>query len=78
MTETTILFADNDTDFLQTWREFLEKEGYQVIPASSPSEARSVMEQQPVALAVIDIRLINDSDTKDMSGLNLAKSIAPT
>ncbi|MFZ0544647.1 MAG: response regulator, partial [Candidatus Promineifilaceae bacterium] len=78
MIQTTILFADNDTDFLQTWQEFLENEGYRVIPAHNHVEARTVLERRQIDLAVIDIRLINDSDEKDTSGLNLAKVVAPT
>ena len=77
MTGKIILFVDNNSDFLQTWREFLENEGYVIIPALDPIEARNILDRRQVDLAVIDVRLINDDDEKDVSGLNLAKRVAP-
>lgn len=73
MVEATILFADNDMDFLKTRTEFLEQENYYVIPATDPTQARRVLEQGEVDLAILDIRLRNDDDEKDTSGLTLAK-----
>lgn len=75
MARIKILMADNDPDFLETRREFLEKEGYEVVTASSPFEAQERLQQEDIALAVIDIRLLNDDDEKDVSGLDLAKNI---
>jgi CheY-like chemotaxis protein len=72
----TILFADNDPDFLETRREFLEQEGYRVIPALNPTEARRALERGRIDLAILDIRLENDDDEKDTSGLILAKEVA--
>lgn len=76
MAKATILFADNDPDFLKIRKEFLEKEGYAVIPATNPVEAGRILEQWQVNLAVLDIRLVNDDDEKDLSGLTLAKEEA--
>jgi DNA-binding NtrC family response regulator len=76
MSKRTILFADNDPDFLDTRREFLEKEGYRVIPATDPTEARRLLEKGGIDLAVLDVRLVNDDDEKDTSGLTLAKDPA--
>jgi DNA-binding NtrC family response regulator len=75
MAGTKILFADNDQDFLETRREFLEKAGYTVIPAFSPIEARKKLEEENPDLAILDIRLINDDDEKDNTGLELAKEL---
>lgn len=75
MNQKKILMADNDPDFLETRREFLEKEGYEVVTASSPSEAQDKLLAKDIALAVVDIRLLNDDDEKDVSGLELAKSM---
>lgn len=72
----TILLADNDLDFLKTRAEFLEQEGYRVIPAKDPIEARRVLDQGGIDLAVLDIRLQDDDDEKDTSGLTLAKEVA--
>jgi predicted nucleotide-binding protein len=72
----TILFADNDPAFLATRREFLERAGYTVISASNPTEARQKLEIGEIDLAILDIRLENDDDERDTSGLMLAKSVA--
>lgn len=76
MTKATILFADNDLDFLRTRSKFLEQHGYQIIPALKPEEAKRTMEQGQVDLAILDLRLINDDDEKDSSGLSVAKESA--
>ena len=75
MAQARVLFADNDLDFLNTRREFLEQEGYAVITASSPIEVQKKLAQETLDLAIVDIRLINDDDEKDNSGLDLAKAI---
>lgn len=75
MANTKILMADNDPDFLETRREFLEKEGYEVVTASSPLDAQEKFQLADIDLAIVDIRLLNDDDEKDVSGLELAKSI---
>jgi DNA-binding response OmpR family regulator len=73
MPKTKILLVDNDLDFLETRREFLEREGYSVITAFSPLAAKEQLEQENADLAIIDIRLLNDDDEKDISGIELAK-----
>lgn len=78
MARATILFADNDQDFLRTRKEFLEQDGYQVFTAANPVEARNVLESGQVDVAVIDIRLRDDHDERDQSGLYLAKEVAPS
>lgn len=72
----TILFADNDPDFLETRREFLTRDGYSIISASNPAEARRHLEQGGIDLAILDIRMVNDDDDRDVSGLTLAKEPA--
>ena len=76
MAGTKILFAENDRDFLETRGEFLERAGYTVIPALSPTEARKKLEEENPDLAILDIRLVNDDDEKDNSGVELAKEIS--
>jgi len=73
MNNSKILLVDNDADFLATRRDFLEEERYDVVTSSSPSEAKEKLEHENMDLAVIDIRLLNDDDEKDTSGLELAK-----
>lgn len=76
MTGATILFVDNDEEFLQTWREFLEQDGYQVFPAFDSVEAEVILDKRQIDLVILDIRLVNNDDKEDFSGLNLAKRIA--
>ena len=76
MVRATILFADNDPDFLKTRTDFLEQEGYRVLPATDLTEARRLLERGEVDLAILDIRLRDDDDEKDTSGLTLAKEAA--
>lgn len=76
MPEAVILFADNDPDFLETRSEFLKQEGYIIIPVDGPAEAMRNLKTKHVDLAIIDIRLIDDDDENDKSGLNLAKEAA--
>lgn len=77
MTRVNILFADNDSFFLTTRSEFLEQHGYQIVPAGEPLEAKRIIEQGQVDLAILDLRLINDDDDKDVSGLSVAKESFP-
>lgn len=76
MAKATILFADNNPDFLEARSDYLRQEGYRVIPANDPTEARRLLEGGRIDLAILDIRLINDDDDKDTSGLTLAKEVA--
>lgn len=76
MPKTTILFADNDPDLLETSKVYLEKAGYSVLIARTPAEAKRKLELGGIDIAILDIRLENDSDEKDQSGLLIAKKIA--
>lgn len=77
MTRPYILFADNDKDFLDTRRKILEQEGYRVIEACSPEEAAAILDRARLDAALLDLRLRDDDDEKDTSGLDLAKRCAP-
>lgn len=68
-----ILYADNDRTHLDTRSELLEREGYQVVKAYSPDEAEKILERENIHLAILDIRLLNDDDEGDISGILLAK-----
>jgi len=76
MPKPIILFADNDEDFRKTRAEFLEQEGYLVIQAVNSTDARQRLEAGGIDLAILDIRLENDNDERDVSGLWLAKETA--
>ena len=67
-----VLFADNDRAFLDGRSEFLD-EDYQVFKAYNPGEVERLLEQENIHLAILDLRLVNDNDERDNSGILLAK-----
>jgi CheY-like chemotaxis protein len=77
MRRINILLADNDTDSVKALQEFLEHEGYRVLTASNPTQARHILDHEQTDLAILDIRLLSDEDEKDISGLALAKETNP-
>ncbi len=72
----TILVADNDRDFVEARSEFLEMGGYRVLKAYAPEEAREILDRELIHLAILDIRLTDDTDETDTSGLRLAQELA--
>jgi DNA-binding response OmpR family regulator len=76
MADICLLLADNDPDYSATCAEFLRSVGYQVHTAASPAEAGQLLEAVRVHLAILDLRLSDDDDQKDKSGLTLAKETA--
>ena len=68
-----ILLVDNDPDFLDTRAEFLQRAGYQVLKAGHLKLARQLMDEAHTHLAILDIRMVDDDDDRDSSGLILAK-----
>jgi CheY-like chemotaxis protein len=72
MAEPLILLADDDMDFLSLAEEYLTGNGYRVECATTPGEAKAKLETMPLALAFIDCRLLDNTDSKDSSGINVA------
>lgn len=75
MSRPRILFADNIESFRKTRAEFLV-DRYDVLEASTPKEAEICLRDEWVHLAILDIRMMDDNNEKDVSGLNLAKNEA--
>jgi DNA-binding response OmpR family regulator len=71
MTDICILIADNDSDTLKNYHEYLTSLGYKVLTASSVAEAREILATRRVHLALLDLRLTDDTEG-DRSGLLLA------
>jgi DNA-binding response OmpR family regulator len=70
----TILVVDNAPDTLSIICDFLEGEGFQTIKAGSRSEGKRLIELgNNIQLVVTDMRLINEGDARDISGIELAK-----
>lgn len=78
MTKATVLLADNSLEYSRSLAELLKIEGYQVVLAANSTEARRLLEQGGIDLAILDLRLSEDDDTQDLSGLELAQDIAPS
>lgn len=76
MRDVNILIADNDPDALAIYGEYLGGAGYNVLKASSVEEARAVLGTQRVHLVILDLRLTDDDDESDRSGLLLAREAA--
>jgi DNA-binding response OmpR family regulator len=68
-----VLLADNDLDFLEGRAEMLEGAGYKVLKAASREQAESILNNYWLHAAIIDVRLRDDNDSKDVTGLALAK-----
>src|SRR5262245_8541974 len=77
MARPVILFADNNPDYLEECAKFLEVSGFKVIKAPDVTNAKTILEGGGVDLAIIDMRLTNDSDKRDVSGLKLAQTSGP-
>ncbi len=78
MSEKIVLMADNLRQFLDERREFLERAGHTVITADNPIDAEKILGRGAVDLAILDIRLVDDDDPEDTSGLELARKFGPT
>ncbi len=72
-----ILLADNRKSFCETCSEFLQLRGYQVACVTSPEECLSIIETDLPHLVVLDLRMRNDEDEGDLSGLMLAEQLPP-
>ncbi len=78
MPDIGILVADNDPDALANCAEFLESAGYRVYSAHNPAEARQIFTTSYLHLAILDLRLTDDDDEQDKTGLSLARELAAT
>jgi DNA-binding response OmpR family regulator len=76
MSKGKILLADNNAAFLDTRKELLEEEDYEVMAASNPAEANAILKDTWVHLAIIDLKLTDDAPD-DVSGLTLVKETDP-
>lgn len=69
MTKPIILIADNLESDLESVREFLEPRHFKVLTATTVEQTKEILSNQRVHLAVIDLRLRDDEDNLDESGL---------
>jgi CheY-like chemotaxis protein len=73
MNKTTILVADNIGEYRKSLRGYLELENYQVEGAASVEETIEKLETVSLDLSLVDLRLTDDKNDYDISGLEVAK-----
>ena len=73
MLKAKILIADNDKFALDTCESYLRSKGYDVHSALSPSRVTEILDEENIHLAVLDIRLIDDTQEDDFSGIWIAQ-----
>jgi DNA-binding response OmpR family regulator len=71
--EKIILFIDNIQDFLEVQSKLLEQVGYQVLRAVTLEDAEKKLKEKRIHLAICDIRMLDEGDEQDISGLLLAQ-----
>jgi CheY-like chemotaxis protein len=76
MAKETLLLADNDPEFLKMLSPKLIDAGYIVIWAENPIQARSALTDKGIDLAILDLRLEDNHDKGDVSGLTIARDVA--
>jgi CheY-like chemotaxis protein len=72
-----ILVVDNNPKVLASVGDFLKANGYTVLTTNSPQQALKLAQEEIVHLAIIDVRLADDYDETDLSGLDLAAAMDP-
>lgn len=76
MKKTRILIADNDAEYRKSLRFLLETEGFWVFEAASPSDVFERLDSlTKFDIALVDLRLDDDQNEKDFSGLDVAREI---
>ena len=76
MAKPLVLLVDDDKVYLSLTKRFLELKGYAVKTATDPNGAVKALQHRTFSAALIDLRLCNDTDPSDFSGLDLACRIA--
>lgn len=67
-----ILMVDNDSAFLGEWTTAIERAGYSVSTAGSREEVEAFFASRWAQAMIVDVRLLDDDDDTDKSGLSLA------
>lgn len=69
-----LLLVDDSADYRRSLLPLLQLEGHRIEEASSVEEARRKLQDAPIQLAVVDLRLSDDEDPYDITGLDVARS----
>ena len=68
-----ILLMDNILEFLELQANLLEIEGYQILKAETVAKGRKLLAERRIHLALMDIRMEDEDEKEDTSGLQLAR-----
>jgi len=71
-----ILFVENDQTFGETGCDLLKRCGYRCLRAITPVQAEASLKSHQIDAAIIDVRLRDEEDREDWSGLTLARTVA--
>lgn len=77
MKKKVILIVDNQPEYLATRAEYVRAAGFSVLTATNPEVARRLAQRKHIDLSVIDLRLLNDDNPQDYTGLFLAEELHP-
>jgi DNA-binding response OmpR family regulator len=67
-----ILIVDDEADLVSTYERLLQRRGYRIVSAGSCREGLLVVEREPLALVVTDLRL------QDGDGLDIVRAARRT
>lgn len=73
MADISILIVDNCTELLEVQQRLLSLQGYQCEIADSPQQAMKLLAEKTYTLALLDLRLQDEDDMSDVSGISVAK-----
>ncbi len=73
-----IILIDNHKYFLESRKFLLQNDGFTVFPASNQDEAKDIARKYVISAAIIDVRLEDNDDERDESGLRLARELDPS
>lgn len=75
MNKIRALVVDNDSSYRESLRSLLEMEGFSVLEAPSFHEALERVDFAYIDVALIDLRLKDDHNDRDFSGLEVAEAL---
>jgi len=64
-----ILVVDDEADLITTYERLLQRRGYRVVSASTRGDGLAIVEREPLALVITDLRL------PDGDGLELVRAV---
>ena len=64
-----ILVVDDEADLVMTYERLLQRRGYRVVSANTRGDGLAIVEREPLALVITDLRL------PDGDGLELVRAV---